>query len=112
MFWDLNEQLLTGSGRSSSLAREMCVRCHGRLPWTNCHEQADLEKSFFGNGQGEAIEFGADQCTAFCCDVSFCTNPFHSGILVRNDTTKDKLRQRIGGSLIMSDLIFLHQPFT
>ena len=33
------------------------------LPGTKCHKQADLEKSFFGDGRGEAVEFGADQCT-------------------------------------------------
>ena len=33
-------------------------------PGTKFRKQADFEKSFFGNGQGEAVDFGADQCTA------------------------------------------------
>jgi len=46
------------------------------------------------------------------CDISFCTNPFYSGILVRNDAAKDKLQQRLGRSIIMLDLTFLCQLLT
>ena len=28
--------------------------------------QADFEKSFFGSGQGEAVELAANQCAVFC----------------------------------------------
>lgn len=44
-------------------------------------------------------------------DTLFCTNLFYPGILVRNDATKDRLQQRLEGSLIMSGLGFLHRPF-
>ena len=32
---------------------------------TNFQKQGDLETTFLANDQGGAIEFGADQCTAF-----------------------------------------------
>jgi len=46
------------------------------------------------------------------CDISFRTNLSYSGILVRNDTVKDRLKQRLRGSVIMSSLAFLRQHFT
>jgi len=35
------------------------------LSGTQRSKQTDFERSFFGNGQGETIEFGADQCMEF-----------------------------------------------
>ena len=40
----------------------MCVCNSDRLPETKYHKQADLENTFFGNNQGETVEFGAEQC--------------------------------------------------
>ena len=80
-----------------------------RLPVTKCCEQADLEMTFFGNSQGEAVEFGADQCTSFIYDILSYTNPFYLGILVRNDAVRDRLQQRLGSSIIMSGLTFLYR---
>ena len=46
------------------------------------------------------------------CDVSSYVNSSHSGILVRNDAAKDRLRQRLGDcSIIMSGLMSLRQLF-
>jgi len=36
--------------------------------------QADIEESLFGGGQEEVVEFGADQCKHFVCDILFCIN--------------------------------------
>ena len=83
------------------------------LPGAKFRKQVDLEASFFGNGQGETVEFGAEQCMEFHCDASFCTNLFHSGILVRNDAAKDRLERRLNkSSIVMSGLVFPHRPFT
>ena len=58
-----------GSDQCFSLVREMYVYSRDRLPGAKYRTQADLEKSFFGSGQGEIVEFGADQCKHFVCDV-------------------------------------------
>ena len=51
-----------GSDRCFFPAKEMCV-CGSNSPSeTKYRRQADLENSFFGNSQGETIEFGAEQC--------------------------------------------------
>jgi len=63
-----------GSDRCFSLVKEMYVCGRDRLPGAKYRTQADLEKSFFGSGKGEVIEFGADQCKHFVYDVSFCIN--------------------------------------
>jgi len=81
------------------------------LPGTEFHKQIGFEGSLFGNGQGEIVEFGAGQCMMFLGDTLSCTNPFHPGILVRNDATKDRLQKRLESSLILSGLTFPHQPF-
>jgi hypothetical protein len=47
--------------------------------------------------------------------ILFCTNPSHSGVIVRNEVTKARLQQKfkgLRGGLIMSGLVFLRQPFT
>jgi hypothetical protein len=106
---NLNKQGFLGSGQSSSPVRKMYVCCCDWGTSTKRHKQADLEKSFFGNSQGETVDLGAEQCMAFRSRYSFCPNLFHSGILVRNDATKDRLQQRLQGSLIMSGLVFLRQ---
>ena len=62
---------MTGSDQCFSLVREMYVYGRDRLPGAKYCTQADLEKSFFGGGQGEIVEFGADQCKQFVCDVLF-----------------------------------------
>ena len=51
-----------GSGRCSSPVKEMCVYNSDCPSETKYRKQADLENSFFGNSQGETIEFGAEQC--------------------------------------------------
>ena len=63
-----------GSDQCFSLAKEMYVCDCDQLPGAKYRTQADLEKSFFGSGKGEVIEFGADQCKHFVCDISFCIN--------------------------------------
>ena len=62
-----------GSIQCFSLVREMYVFSCNWLPGIKYFEQADLEKSFFGSGQGETTEFGADQCKHLF-NVSFCIN--------------------------------------
>jgi hypothetical protein len=61
--------------------------------------QCDFEKSFFGDYDAGPVEFGADQCKR---TVSlFLTNPFMGlilGILVRDDATKTRLNERLGGN--------------
>ena len=43
----------------------------------------------------------------FVCGALFRTNTFHSGILVRNDAAKEKLKQRLNKrSMVMSVLMF------
>lgn len=54
-----------GSDRSFLLVRKMYAFCLVELSRTKCSEQTDFERSFFGNGQGETIEFGAGQCMTF-----------------------------------------------
>jgi len=51
-----------GFVQHSSLVREMYVCSCDWLPGIKYYKQADVEKSFFGSGQGETTEFGADQC--------------------------------------------------
>jgi len=46
----------------------------------------------------------------FVHNFLFCTNPFPSGILVRNDATKHRLEQRFRRNIIMSGPTFLRQP--
>ena len=38
---------------------------------TNFQKQGDLETTFLANDQGEAIEFGADQCKALRLTIPF-----------------------------------------
>ena len=45
-------------------------------------------------------------------DIPFYINPFHSGILVRDDAAKTKLEQRLQGSIIMLGLTFMRQTYT
>ena len=102
-----------GSDQCSSPVREMCVCSHDRLPGIKYYKQIDLEKSFFGSGQGETMEFGADQCKHFISFVKFHSVPTSPpGILVRDDAVRDRLQQRVGNSIIMSVLKFLRWLFT
>ena len=75
-------------------------------------KQGNLDRSFLANRHGEPIEFGADQCTAFRLAILFCNNLSRSGILVRNDAAKERLKQRLGNNLIMSVFTSPRQPFT
>ena len=79
---------------------------------TKFQKQDDLEKTFLANGQGEPIEFGADQCTTFHLTVPFGNNFFRLGILVHNDTAKENLKQRLGNNLILSVLAPPRQQFS
>jgi hypothetical protein len=68
------------------------------------------------NGQGEYMDLSADLCTASLYAISFRTNPFRSGVLVRNDDTKARLKEKFPNlgenGIIMSVLMFLPRPFT
>ena len=47
--------------------------------------------------------------------IPFCTNPSHSGVIVRNETTKARLQQKfkgLRGGIVMSGLILLRQLLT
>ena len=63
--------------------------------------QRDFEKYFFGDA--EPVEFGADQCK--CTIFLFFTNSLmglYPGILVRDDTARKRLKERLGeNSIIM-----------
>jgi hypothetical protein len=63
-----------GSDQCFSLAREMYVYVRDQLPGTKHRTQADLENSFFGSGQGETVDFGAEQCKNLAWDCLFCIN--------------------------------------
>jgi len=90
----------------------MYVYGRDRFAGAKYHTQADLEESLFGGGQEEVVEFGADQCKHFVCDVYIRYQPFHSGILVRNDATRDRLQQRLRNSIVMSVLTSPRWLFT
>lgn len=74
----------------------------------------DLEKLFFTNSRGKAIDLGAKQCIALLERFSICTESLRSAILVRNDATKARLKERfpkLGENNFMSVLPFLSQLF-
>jgi hypothetical protein len=64
-------------------------------PGTKYHEQADWEKSFFGNNQGEPIEFGANQCTAFRLSFysvpTLCTQVYSCAMMLRRTGCRNGL---------------------
>ena len=64
--------------------------------------QCDLEKAFFGDGKGELVEFGHDQCkrTVLLSTTSSLMR-LGPGILVRDDSARERLKERLGGGNII-----------
>ena len=62
-----------------------------------------------GTAKEKPLIWGRNNVWHFIQTPSFCPNFFHVGILVRNDAVKDRLQQRLQGSLIMLSLTFSSQ---
>jgi len=71
-----------------------------------------LRSCSLGAAEGKPSNLGRTNVRHSIREISFCANPPHSGILVRNDAARDRLQQRLGNSIIMSSLTFLCQLFT
>ena len=67
-----------------------------------------LRSHYLEEIRGKSSNSGQTNVLYHVCHILFCADPSHSGILVRNDAAKDKLRQRLRNSIIMSGLMLFH----
>lgn len=61
-------------------------------------------KAFLSSGSKVQIEFGAKHCAWRCCDGMWAeADPvfFLSGIIVRNDEARQRLRKELGNSALV-----------